>query len=150
MWRNLPLGSIPNQAGAEAVGRRHLQAWLEQRGALPLRRAQTLGDLLAIGEAVEWGEQTYTAPRPDLPPEMVTEIDLAEGRAALAPLMVGARQWVRVRLAGAALGWLCLERQAAPRSEAQLLYALLLQLDDTLLLAPARSAAPRPLTAPAL
>lgn len=141
-WRNLPLGSIPYEAGAEAAGRRHMQAWLDDQGALPLRRAQALGDLLAIEREVEWGEVAYVDPQVQLPPEMVTEIDLAEGRAALTPLLVSVRQWVCVRLGDYPLGWLCLEAQRTPRSEAQVLYALLLQLDDILLLAPRGGAAP--------
>lgn len=143
VWRGLPLDAIPYQPGAEPVRSRHLLAWLDEGGALSLRRAEALCAALGLseaGESIDWGA-TYTLPKKYLPPAMVTEVNLSEGAAALSPLLATARQLVLVRQDDLVHGWLYLEAGPQPRSVGDVLQAMLAQLDHTLLLGtPARAA----------
>lgn len=134
VWRGLPLGILPAQAGAEPLRRRHLRAWLQTEGALPLRRAEALCALLGIAGPIDWGARLATPVGERLLPALVTEVDLGEGADALAPLLTGVCQLVQVRQGERILGWLYLEAPGQPRSVGEVLYALLAQLDHTLIL----------------
>jgi hypothetical protein len=147
LWKNLPLATLPYQPCAEAVGSRHLYAWLEQSGALLVRRAGALYAALGIEGDVDLGSLAHTPPQrvrtppPDsVMPAMVTEVDLCEGVSTLRPLLAAVSQRALVRQGALVHGWLHLEAQATPRTVGEVLYAMLAQLDDTLLLASAGAA----------
>ena len=148
VWRGLPLDDIPYQPSAEPVRSRHLLAWLDEGGALSLRRAEALCAALrmnAADEPIDWGTE-YAPPKHHLPPAMVTEVNLDEGAAALSPLLVAARQIVLVRQGELVHGWLYLERGSQPRTVGEVLQAMLAQLDHTLLLGTPVRAAPHKVT----
>lgn len=134
-WHGLPLGRIEPQAGAEPVCMRHLEGWLCAGGALAVARAQTLEKWLGTdADAAAWRcDPDLLVTRGDEPvpsrPAVVWEADLAQGVAALQPLMARFSQKVLVRHAGRALGWLDLEEQDRPRSLGEVIYALFTDLD---------------------
>lgn len=134
-WHGLPLGRIEPQAGAEPVCMRHLEGWLCAGGALAVAHAQTLEKWLGTdADAAAWRcDPDLLVTRGDEPvpsrPAVVWEADLAQGVAALQPLMARFSQKVLVRHAGRALGWLDLEEQDRPRSLGEVIYALFTDLD---------------------
>jgi hypothetical protein len=155
-WRGIPLGRIDPQAGAEPVRGRHVQAWLSEKGATTIVRAQTLDRLLALEDD---GAGTSIADNPLLhfpdlctltpqdrhdlygnpaqfKPSMVVDVELAHGIDALALLLAPIRQAAQIRQHGQVLGWLYLEAQTHQRTRGEVMYAILAQLDRDALLTP--------------
>ncbi|MFN8467352.1 MAG: glycosyltransferase [Caldilineaceae bacterium] len=168
-WHGLPLGRIPPETGAEAVGGRHLLAWMTEEGALCCASAEALfallgGDELAHEQAAAGVAGCPTlALRPDLctarasaefhefmsvdrlQPANVTEVDLGCGWAALQPLVGGTdRCEVLLRLRGRPVSWLHLAAQGTPRHLGEVVYELLAQADLRQLLEPSGSSAAPP------
>ncbi len=134
-WHGLPLGRIEPQAGAEPVSLRHVEGWLRSGGALTVARAQVLDKWLGTGtNAAAWWyvPQVLDAGGEEPGPArtaVVWEADLAQGTAALQPLLTSFSQQVLVRHAGRTLGWLHLKERNRPRSMGEVIYAIFSQLD---------------------
>jgi GT2 family glycosyltransferase len=156
-WRGLPLGRIGPAGFAEPVNARHVAAWLREQGAVAVARAKALEILLGIVESAHepllYASGSKLAAMQDLcpvqpcpqpapilrasttHPEWVLEVNLAEGRIALAPLLTTFSQQVLVRQADQQLGWLQLPACAEARTLGEVIYALLAQLSPSTWLA---------------
>jgi glycosyltransferase involved in cell wall biosynthesis len=154
----LPLGRIPAQAGAEHVRGIHLRAWLMGEGALCYANARALlaalgvdpctsvfvlsgrrQDVTSLRRSLRRAQTLSPEEQADrLQPSAVTELELANGLRGV-QFLAGSldRQQVLVRWRGRPLGWLHLVAQSEPRTAGDILYALLVQVGDELLVDPA-------------
>jgi glycosyltransferase involved in cell wall biosynthesis len=145
-WYGIPSGILPAQVGTETLRANHLEAWLQGSGRLPLARAKAVFSALSWngvtgdGELEPCDKVLEEAPPWDpsldpLTPCKVAEVELQDGIAGLRTITAGKEPaHVLIRRGGRLLGWLHLEAQRKPYTERSLVFRLVSQLGNVLLL----------------